>query len=214
MKIYQIIISIIFLILILFLIINLNIYAQSLAYTLISTSKPEGFNFRYPTPYGLYNFKITKDNQDFPTIYFYSTNTQNLTNSFGFAIKSFYTRAFLYSYLQNDPNKHIVIEIRPSYILANQKGKVSFLSRLSSFNSDLAYLYGDVSDLIAVYNCEDYEWRNGGTCLGKRGNPSYCFENPYMGEIIFDGLIGEDDLHPERSSGLTICVRKLYSLPR
>jgi hypothetical protein len=226
MKIYQIVISIIFLILILFLIINLNLYAQSLVFTLISTSKPEGFNFRYPTPYGLYNFKVTKDSQNFPTIYFYSTNTQNLTNSFGFAIKSFDTRTLLYSYLQNNPNKHIVIDIYPfsqgrttvgtTTYYFDYPGRIYFYSQPSS-NNNLAYLYGDISDLIEVYNCENDEWNWEGTCLGRynpplgRSNPSSCFGNPYMGEVIFDGLLGSNFIY---ASGLTICVRKLYSLPR
>jgi hypothetical protein len=232
MKIYQLVFSIIFLVLILFLIINLNLYAQSLAYTLISTSKPEGFNFRYPTTYGLYNFKVTNDSRGYSNIYFYSTNTHysrgNYRNYFGFNIKSFDTRTLLYSYLQNNPDKHIVIDIFPfsqgrptvgtTTYYFDHPGIIYFYSRPSINNAEYAYLYGDISDLIAFYNCEDYNWRIRSTCLGtydnyfQRYNPSDCFGNPYMGEIIFDGLIANDN--DFRASGLTICVRKLYSLPR
>jgi len=94
-------------------------------------------------------------------------------------------------------------------------------------------IYGNIKDLIAIYNCSDSAWRHGtttGTCLGKRGsysatppggtylgdwrgaklylNPSTCFGDN-SGIVLQEICTGDcNDSGPSDDGALTICIRK------
>ena len=183
-------------------------YAQSLSYTLFKTNN-KVFTLRYySTQFGNYNLELSKDSSYIPTIYFYSTNTNNNSNKYLFSIKPFYSRSLLYS-VNTITKDHIVIDLKPPIFGVN-RGSSYFYKYTPApgggYYTNYAKIYGDIRDLIAVYDCEDRAWDNaGGTCLGADGNPNYCFGQLDFGKVIFNGLLMGDRINTE--SGLTICVR-------
>ncbi|GIW66290.1 MAG: hypothetical protein KatS3mg095_0188 [Candidatus Parcubacteria bacterium] len=180
-------------------------YAQSLSYTLFK-SQNKGFILRYPTNFGNYNFELSKSIQNnyiIPTIYFYSTNTSNNTNANLFMIRHFFGRTLLYSHNTNT-KKTIIVGLNPG---EQDQGNIYFYHYSAAPNGGYyarySKIYGDISNLIAIYNCEDDEWnRNGGSCLGPN---QYCFGRPYFGKVIHNGILMGNVAGAE--SGLTICVR-------
>ncbi|MCS7184215.1 MAG: hypothetical protein NZ866_02635 [Patescibacteria group bacterium] len=189
---------------------KVNIYAQNFAYTLLN-SQNRGMVFRYNSPYGNYNFEISKDSRDIPTIYFYSTNTNNEINKHKLTIKSFYGRGIIYSQDQSS-GRIVVMDFNPGSINLPLQGNFNFYyypnPNPSPSEVKYAKIYGNIENLIDIYTCEDNQWRIGQTCLGQGNNPNFCFGAPFTGKVIYEGLLmGE---YSNQEAGLTICLRTSY----
>lgn len=204
----------IFIIFILFVINLYLVFAQSFGYTKFS-SHNQGFILRFPTDWGNYNFEISKTSVGgysiIPSIRFYSTNTTNNLNKHLFLIRSFYGRSLIYSH-KVDENKSIIVDLSPPRS-GNITGSINFYHYVPASGGGYYHyyskIYGNIEDLIDVYTCEDGEWRRNQTCLGRSGNPSYCFGNsPGFGKVIHEGLLM--GLINGAEAGLTICVRTNY----
>jgi hypothetical protein len=207
----------IFLKLIIVLLIGINLYlvsAQSFNYTTFKSDN-NGFILRFPTQWGNYNFEISKaitDSGLLSQLSFYSTNTNNALNQHQLLIRPFYGRTLIYSY-NTITKQSIIVDLAPPNISGgNSNGNIYLYHYQPAPNGgyyqNYAKVYGLIGDLIAIYTCEEREWwdSNPPTCLGKSGNPSFCFGNsPGFGKVIHEGLLM--GIISGVEAGLTICVR-------